>query len=461
MKSISKKTSSTVALHAKRSSIRKANMAEEMVELEDIQSSTENQQATSYNRKSSMINHLHNYSPSEIKKSGKNLIAILVSTNKFPFGNKLKCIYDFFLITFYLANFTYSTVMFAIKRNHIAYNVVSIVISAIGLLMKAVILLVNCCIKHRRLHQQGENLATTPDENTHLRPGTRTHATEDLSKNGHTTVVHDSIQNNHDTRDHMKKERNIIVDCAIGLLGEILIYSSMICALYGFIDERGWKFDRAFAELDFTLLVYNIATDMIYTKLIYIGTLMKTAILLQNQDQNSDQRNNTNNENQTNHHESFRNESEYCSEEPETGEYRTTPFTRYMIFCGFFLPVASTIQNILFMGWFTPLCESIVDRNSPWSVIFVNEPLSNLFAPFLILSFTGFIIGAFLVDYSTEEYELQTHGNLSSNHLLDSFYIKQLSSCLNSSDLGISAVLFASDYLQLSVLQRYSVLRMS
>jgi len=270
LESISKKASCTVALHA-------GNMAEEMVELEDIQSSTENQQAASYNRKSKVINHLHNYSPSEIRKSGKKLIAILVSTNKFPFGNKLKCIYDSFLIIFYLANFTYSTVMFAIKRNHIAYNVVSIVISVIGLLMKAIILLVNYYIKHMRLHQQGENLATTPDENTHL-------------------------QNNHDTRDHMKKKRNIIVDCAIGLLGEILIYSSMICALYGFIDERGWKFDRAFAELDFALLVYNIATDMIYTKLIYIGTLMKTAILLQNQKQNSDQTNNTNNENQTNHH---------------------------------------------------------------------------------------------------------------------------------------------------------------
>lgn len=106
--------------------------------------------------------------------------------------------------------------------------------------------------------------------------------------------------------------------------------------------------------------------------------------------------------------ESFRNESEYCSEEPETGEYRSTPFTRYMIFCGFFLPVASTIQNILVMGWFTPLCESIFDRNSLWSAIFVNEPLSYLFAPFLTLSFTGFIVGAFLVDYSTEEYKLLT-----------------------------------------------------
>ena len=78
----------------------------------------------------------------------------------------------------------------------------------------------------------------------------------------------------------MKKHRNIVTKFIIGLIGEILIHSSMICALYGFIDERGWKFNRAFAELDFTLLIYNIVTDMIYTKLIYIGMLLKTVILL-------------------------------------------------------------------------------------------------------------------------------------------------------------------------------------
>lgn len=52
-----------------------------------------------------------------------------------------------------------------------------------------------------------------------------------------------------------------------------------------------------------------------------------------------------------------RNES---SDEPETGSYRSSPFTRYMIFCGFFLPIASTIQYILNnMNWLTPVYEVI------------------------------------------------------------------------------------------------------
>ena len=120
-----------------------------------------------------------------------------------------------------------------------------------------------------------------------------------------------------------------------------------------------------------------------------------------------------------------RNESGYFRNELEIGNYRSSSFTRYMIFCGFFLPVASTIQYMLSnMGWFTPLYKtkrinksqpsispgsSVKDRCKYYCCgLIVKEPLAYLWAPFLISTFIGFMIGAFLPDYSTEEYELMT-----------------------------------------------------
>jgi len=38
----------------------------------------------------------------------------------------------------------------------------------------------------------------------------------------------------------------------------------------------------------------------------------------------------------------------------------------------------------------------------------VKDPIAILFTPILILSFAGFVVGAFLVDYNTEEYEILT-----------------------------------------------------
>jgi len=91
-----------------------------------------------------------------------------------------------------------------------------------------------------------------------------------------------------------------------------------------------------------------------------------------------------------------------------------------MIFCGFFLPAVSIIQYVLNnMDWFTPMYRAIGIDRPPFSTpdstnkcekflsrIIVKEPLAYLISPLLILMFAGFIVGALLVDYNTEEYEL-------------------------------------------------------
>ena len=58
-------------------------------------------------------------------------------------------------------------------------------------------------------------------------------------------------------------------------LGEILIYPSIICGLYGFVNEKSWQFDSAIAVFDFILLFYSLVMDAIYTKINYIWLLQK------------------------------------------------------------------------------------------------------------------------------------------------------------------------------------------
>lgn len=251
-------------------------------------------------------NYLHD-SPSEMRQSGKKLVAIIVSTDSIPLGRRVRWFYNLFLIIFYMINLVYTSVMFVIKRQHAAYNGVYITISAIGILLKLVIAphLRNCIIYCRHTAEQ-----RSPNERTSLLSHTkegygtvqtgcttegqtdRTAEEQTNTQTDRTTEGQTNTQN--DLIEHSKKRDTCITvtDYIFFVAGEVLIYLSMIYSLYGFIDERGWKFNRAFAELDFALLMYNIATDMIYAKMVLIVGLVKALILIdheqhQNREQNT------------------------------------------------------------------------------------------------------------------------------------------------------------------------------
>ena len=61
----------------------------------------------------------------------------------------------------------------------------------------------------------------------------------------------------------------------IDSIGELFIYPSIICSLYGFINEKGWELHSTIAKFDLALLIYAIVTDMVYTKLNYIFLLIR------------------------------------------------------------------------------------------------------------------------------------------------------------------------------------------
>ena len=156
------------------------------------------------------------------------------------------------------------------------------------------------------------------------------------------------------------------------MLGEIIIYPSLICNLYGFINEKGWEFDNASAVFDFLLTFISFVMDAVWAKLNHIWALyqlVKSTIQVQ-EDNNiysyvtpfnlfvpysiglaiahtlmvmligiriyADNFNTRDRE-----------------DEPKMGNYTVAPFTRYMIFCGAYLPLMSgACYIILNKHWF-------------------------------------------------------------------------------------------------------------
>ena len=57
------------------------------------------------------------------------------------------------------------------------------------------------------------------------------------------------------------------------MLEEIIIYPSLICNLYAFVNERGWEFNDAFAGFDFLLTLLSFFMDAVFAKINHIWLL--------------------------------------------------------------------------------------------------------------------------------------------------------------------------------------------
>ena len=155
------------------------------------------------------------------------------------------------------------------------------------------------------------------------------------------------------------------------MLEEIIIYPSLICNLYSFVNDKVWEFNDAFDGFDFLLTLVSFFLDAIWAKLNHIWVLyhlVKSTIDIQERnkiysyitpfnlfvpfsiglaiahtlmlaligiriyaDNFNTEKNRTN----------------------STGDYSVAPYTRYMIFCGAYLPLMSgACYIILNKHWF-------------------------------------------------------------------------------------------------------------
>ena len=109
-------------------------------------------------------------------------------------------------------------------------------------------------------------------------------------------------------------------------------------------------------------------------------------------------------------------DTQEMQEKPETGDYRTTPFTRYMIFCGAYLPFASILVYILLNKyWFLEMYQ-VISEDKDWVdyipisvkwLAFLVDFKAYIAVVLLMVPVIPFVVGAFLPDYDDSDFQVE------------------------------------------------------
>ena len=233
--------------------------------------------------------------------------------------------------------------------------------------------------------------------------------------------------------------KEMLKEFAQDMLEEVIIYPSLICNLYGFINERGWEFDDAFDVFDFLLTLVSFFMDAVFAKInhiwllyqlikstmevqrnnkiySYVGAvnlfvpfsiglaiahtlmLMLIGIRIYADNFNTKDR----------------------DKEPDEGDYSVASFTRYMIFCGAYLPLmSSACYIILNKHWFLQVSwilenDAVAAQKMNYLNIksmptriklfgFIRDKYSYIAVGTFFPLFIAFYNGGFLNDYDSEE----------------------------------------------------------
>jgi len=411
----------------------------------------------------------------DVKNGFKGFLDILARQRKLPWSLGAIIVYKFGLLIFYFINFLYPIIVFAVEQENAAYNIVCFIISLIGLVYELYEFLPDLyhymkTWNEKRRMVQAENDAAANKEKSCtevvIRNQTEFDAEaekKDLHNKGEPTNQQpvDSSEN----VNYSQKVKLVFKEFVVDSLGEFLIYPSIICGLYGFVNEKGWEFDSPIAVFDFLLLLYGIVMDVFYAKVIHVWLLQK---IIRNSYKAHDEYEQIGPLGwkkilerivtpfsmtipyaiavaimhwlmlaiigvriyADNFSEDESDQSRSTTEEPpkETGDYSSAPYTRYMIFCGAYLPVVSMLTYVILNKyWFLNIYWLIknngvlsADSNKeivtlikyqyikkmPESVktmAFLRDPIAYIAVIFLMVPFIPFVVGTFLPDYSDSE----------------------------------------------------------
>ena len=168
--------------------------------------------------------------------------------------------------------------------------------------------------------------------------------------------------------------KRLLYDFVQDMLEEIIIYPSLICNLYGFINEKGWEFNNAFDGFDFLLTFISFVMDAVWAKVNHIWILyqlVKSTVKIQ------ERKNIYSYATPFNlfvpysiglavahtlmvmligiriYADNFNTRVYKDAPQQKMGNYTVAPYTRYMIFCGAYLPLMSgACYIILNKHWF-------------------------------------------------------------------------------------------------------------
>ena len=353
--------------------------------------------------------------------SCKGFLDIMSKQEKLAFGFAKNIIYKLLLLIYYFTNFIYSIVAVSIQGEHFAYYLGYLFISLTGLIFEATVIVVD--IRERKRLNSNIQATAQPQEAWTTDADVR--------------------------RDYSQKAKRVFVDYVLLSLGELLIYPILICNLYGFINERAWRFNNGISAWNFLILLYSILMDM-FTKF-YVVLLVKriakatyaeydklfhprkplewkryftpiyltlpftmttalthwsmTAIIGVRIYVDNFTPKRANPDDST----------------PNTGNYGVAPFTGYMIGFALCLPLfSSAVYVLLNKLWFYEVYSAIYQstttnssRSMPQKLLwnmklsaFIRDPLALLSVIFFMVLFIVFAVGTYLPDYNSSDYEV-------------------------------------------------------
>ena len=401
-----------------------------------------------------------------ISNSFSGFLDVMYDNKKLPWGTVKNMLYKLVLFVYYLANSAYSIFALVVDGEHFAYHFVHIFICLIGCLYELVVVILDVRVAFAQSCGFGEEM-------TRARPNQVTHANQ--PRQAWTADMQ--------VQDYYHKAKNVLQDYVISSLGEFLIYPTLICTMYGFINERAWRFDDEITKCTVVFSVYSVIMDTFYTKLYAVYTVARVvcasyvkydklvrptkvewkrfitpvyltipfAILTALThwlmigiigvriyvDNFTPDRDGTE------------------ASIPDKGDYKITPLTGCMIACTIYLPIVSWVAYIILNKlWFFEIFSAInqlstrAERMLPpdlWDdklFAFVREYWSYTATMFLVVPFTFFSVAVYLPDYGSTDYEVASSARNSIEGLGTCFIILFLLSNIQASILYFILLIF-------------------
>ena len=430
--------SSTVSNHPSPAAVEGAApvvTAQQMTHPEHIQSRNSDRQREHSNRCTRQGRHHHTGSSEGVinhttgtlsaSNSFSGFIDIMYEKKRLPRSFVERIIYKLGRILYFFVNFVYSIILFSAQGGQLPYHIVYISMSLIGCAIELIIIKVTM------------RKCLTADSDI------EDDTTQSLLLNQmETQRADEQVQN------YLRKAKRVLADFVFFSVGEFLIYPTLICVLYGFINERSWQFDNKIQICNLIMLVYNVIMDALYMKFYVILLVVRvlrasyakydeltrptevewkryfTPVYLSIPfaittalthwfmtgliavriyiDAFNTMEHNTN------------------SSIPDTGDYRVAPLTGYMIGCTIYLPIMSWITYIIInKPWFYKVYSAInqlgtgrashMPEGYKWNkklFAFTKDPWAYTAIVLLMVPFIGFIVAVYLPNYDSADYEV-------------------------------------------------------
>ena len=150
--------------------------------------------------------------------SFKGFMDVMHKNKKLSWSFEKNTVYKAGLLAYFFFNLVYSSVATAVQQEHLAYHLVYILINIIGFVVQFTLTILSA------LKSETEGSATSTSD----------------------------------------KAKSVLIDYVLFSLGEFLIYPTLICTLYGFVNERAWRFDNGTSISNFLFFLYSVIMDTIY-----------------------------------------------------------------------------------------------------------------------------------------------------------------------------------------------------